>query len=906
MKFFWNKQKKTSGVKAWVARQSTTRLYMVGTLILLAILGFGALMTALGNALFFEGYAADGAFQLLNPLRRLMDGQVLGQDFNFFHGVGVPLLHLPFYLLFGQGLFGEELTRWLVSPVLFSLSAFCFFYVLRRKVTFALSMSMVVTALAMLIIPFLVLPLTSILGVRSVAPVFLLALVLNQVRLSHPIVKDARSKFVRSWTWYELSAGVLLAISLLCGTEFGMAAILAFIIAHLAYSVRPKESFKVRLSSLIRVGATFVVSLFAILSVITLGHPLEPLKYALVDIPTDQFWYFGVPPNDYIHFGNAIVTFLTDWRLLVMWGIALLAGLFVWRVHRLGKYRVETQAFIFGLLAGVFAMVSMLGYYSNSQAGALGRMGLLVGCAALFILAGHWKKSISWGVELGRFKRRYKITPASAWRGLAFAFVVASLMYAAIMFVFVKNEFALGDTLRKARDYVTGADTNLLDDKWKDVDEAIVPVVQSDNTVEIVDTNVNGFEHGVQGSQVLVRAGDKSSFVRARQIVYFPKAGRQIIERVETRGDTQLATLQDKSTKLDPAKDGAPGKLIVAEDFKHDNTKLWSLYTGVLNEEMGIMNPSRGGYDYIIHALGKERREQYVGDFAEQKPQYVLTFTHGYFTWEGWMQNSHWEFYSLIDQNYEVVKESSTYALWKRKDQPWSNQHALSQPWQQLTVTPGSDRIDLPKLSFDNAPDMEAYGLEQSQKDRQRLIDLGERVDERPVASREVYDQYILDRLHARQDEDRRNRENNGPETEALQKQASEDKKQNEATEKNKPEKERKTNEAPQLHLPRPKRQVILLKLQYETSSPLSFIPVLGKTTRYMVEQNNVYTSTVASLKPYANEMVLPIVISEQNKDPYIRLNTYSLLPGKGSIKVLKAEWTMLDTSIQNLKILTD
>jgi hypothetical protein len=906
IKFFWSKQKKTSGVKAWIAKQSTTRLYMVGTLILLAVLGFGALITALGNALFFEGYAADGAFQLLNPLRRLMDGQVLGQDFNFFHGVGVPLLHLPFYLLFGQGLFGEELTRWLVSPALFSLSAFCFFYVLRRKFTFALGMSMVVTALAMLIIPFLVLPLTSILGVRSVAPVFLLALVLNQVRLSRPIVKDARSKFIKSWTWYELSAGVLLAVSLLCGTEFGMAAILAFIIAHLAYAVRPKESFKIRLLSLSRVGASFAVSLFGILSAITLGHPFEPLKYALIDIPTDQFWYFGVPPNDYIHFNNAIVTIMTDWRILIMWGIALVAGLFAWRVHRLRKYRVETQAFIFGLLAGVFAMVSMLGYYSNSQAGALGRMGLLVGGAALFILVGHWKKPVSWGLELGRFKRRYRIQPAQAWRGLAVVFIVASLVYAAAMFAFVKKEFALGDTLRKARDYVTGVDTNLLDDKWKDVDEAIVPVVQADNSVEIVDTSDNGFEHGVSGAQLLVKAGDKSSFIRARQIVYFPKAGRQIIDRVETRGDQQLVTLQNKSVKLDPAKDGAPSKLIVAEDFKHDNTKMWSLYTGVLNEEMGIMNPSHGGYDYIIHALGPERREQYVRDFVQQQPQFVLTFTHGYFTWEGWMQNSHWEFYSLIDQNYEVVKESSTYALWKRKDQAWDNKHAQSQPWQPLAVTPGSDRIDLPKLSFDNVPDIEAYGLEQSEKDRQRMIDLGKQVDPRSSAGREVYDQYILEKLHERQDEERRNRENNGPETEALQKKASEDKWQNEAAEKNKPEKERKTNEAPLLHLPRPKRQVVLLKLQYETSSPLSFIPVLGKTTRYMVEQNNVYTSTVASLKPYTNEMILPIVISEKNNDPYIRLNTYSLLPGKGSIKILKAEWTTLDTSVQNLKILTD
>lgn len=98
----------------------------------------------------------------------------------------------------------------------------------------------------------------------------------------------------------------------------------------------------------------------------------------------------------------------------------------------------------------------------------------------------------------------------------------------------------------------------------------------------------------------------------------------------------------------------------------------------------------------------------------------------------------------------------------------------------------------------------------------------------------------------------------------------------------------------------------MLLKLTYEVSSPFSFVPVLGKTMRYMVEPNNVYSRTVASLKPYVNEMIIPIVISEDNHDSYVRLNTYSLLPGKGTIKIDKAEWAPLETSVQNLKVLTD
>lgn len=906
MKSNLNIQKQASKARAWLAAQPTSRLYAVGAAILLLILGFGAVMTALGNALFFEGYAADGAFQLLNPLRRLMDGQVLGRDFNFFHGVGVPLLHLPFYVIFGQGLFAEEVTRWLVSPLLFSLSAFVFFYVLRRRFIFALAMSMVVTALGMLIIPFLVLPLTSILGVRSVIPVFLLAVILNQSRLRRRVFKS-NHKLLKPWTWYEVGVGTIMAASLLCGTEFGMAAILAFVIARLAYPVAKGERPSLRWLSVGRAVTAFVTSLLVILSVITLGNPFEPLKYALIDIPTDQFWYFGVPPNDYVHWGNALVTFLGDERLLAMWSAALVAGLLVYRVHRLKGYRVETQAFVFGLLAGVFAMVSMLGYYSSSQAGALARMALLVGGAALVILAAQWKRPANAGFEFGRLKRRFRLNPSQAWRGLAIVFITVSLIFAASLFAFVKDEFAIGDTLRKARDYLTGADTNLLGDKWKDIDEVIVPIVQEHNNVEIVDANDAGFIHGVKagGGQLVVKAGDRNSFIRPGQIVYLPKAGRQIIRKVETQGDRQVVTLQSKSAKLDPAKDGAPSRLVVAEDFKHNNTKMWSLYTGVLNEEMGILNSSGGGYDYIIHALGPERREKYVQDFAQQQPQFVLSFTRGYFAWEGWMQNSHWEFYSLLDQNYEVVKETPTYALWKRKDQQWANQHVQSQPWQQLTVVPGSDRIDLPKLSFGNIPDVEAYGLQQTDQEHQRLIEMGRQVDPRPRVERAEYDQYALDKMHERQEEERVNRENNGPETEALQKEADNKKREAQQSEKDKPQK-KKLDTTPLLHLPRAKRQVVLLKLQYEVSTPFSFVPVLGKTTRYMVEQNNTYTSTIASLKPYTNEMILPIVISEYSQDPYIRLNTYSLLPGKGTIKVLKAEWTTLDTPVANLKTLTD
>lgn len=63
---------------------------------LLVFVGY-AVFAALGNGLAMDSYAANGTFQLYNPLRRLLDGEVLARDFPFFHGVGVPLLHFPLF-----------------------------------------------------------------------------------------------------------------------------------------------------------------------------------------------------------------------------------------------------------------------------------------------------------------------------------------------------------------------------------------------------------------------------------------------------------------------------------------------------------------------------------------------------------------------------------------------------------------------------------------------------------------------------------------------------------------------------------------------------------------------------------------------------------------------------------------
>lgn len=885
-------------LKLRLARLPTSHLLLVGSFILLVALIFCGGMVALNNALFFDGHAENGAFQLLNPLRRMANGEVIGRDFNFFHGVGVPLLHLPVYYLFGQGIVGAEMARWLVSPLFFVISAFCVFYAFRRKFIFALVATLVATIISMLTIPFLVTPLTSILGVRSVVPIFLLAVILLQKKLNRPITNRGAC-WLNSFTWYELIVGVLLAMGVICGTEFGAAALIAYVVVAIFYRPNSKSDWQSRAWGVVRTIAVFAIALFGLLSIITLGHPIMPLKYAFLDIPADQSWYFGVPPNRFLYIGGIWRVISSDPMLPIV-ATTIVVGLMLFGVAvRFFADRIQKQAILFGLLSGVLSLVSMLGYFSGTQASALARMCILIGILSLVVLFDRWRRPISAAIELGRWHKRLKVKPAMAGKALAGLYVVLALVTLIIVVVVIKHNYDIFKTFRKAASYVTGVDTNVYSARWNDVAEMIVPIVQADNNLEILDVNSDGFTHGVNDlkKQVVVDAQDKGKFIHHGQVVYLQGAGRQIIASTATAGGSRVViTLQNKKTMLNPDVDGAPNRLIVSEDFSHNNNKVWSLYTGLLNAEMGLVHPSSGGYDYIIHALGKQRRDDYVSDFSKIQPQYMIGFSPQYFGWENWIENEHWDFYSLLDKNYTMVKETPIYALWKRKDQPWIDNAYSQLGWQQLTIDESDSKIIIPKLSFDNLPDVNEYNQQSMQQERDRVIKMGREPAELPEQlAEDQYYEYVVQRMHVGRLWAQKQFESHGNETDA-----------NEINQNLKKAEDDANQLQPELFIPRPKRQIVLVKVRYEASQPLSWIPLLGRTSRFMLETNNVFSKTAISLRPYANEAIFPVVISELNDDSYVRYKTYSLLPGGGLLKITDAQYTVLETSVENLKLLTD
>ena len=161
---------------------------------------------------YFHEYLADGAFQLFNPLRRIAAGQQGGVDFQFFHGLGIPYLHYPFFRLFGGGLNGSEGARHLVSFLAYMASYTVVFYAATRRIRSTL----ILLALAMPVSEYLgffslITPGNSLIGVRSTMPVFLLAILLARLYRTRE----------------SLLFGIGLGATFLLGTEQGLACIVA-------------------------------------------------------------------------------------------------------------------------------------------------------------------------------------------------------------------------------------------------------------------------------------------------------------------------------------------------------------------------------------------------------------------------------------------------------------------------------------------------------------------------------------------------------------------------------------------------------------------------------------------------------------------------------------------------------
>lgn len=88
--------------------------------------------------------------------------------------------------------------------------------------------------------------------------------------------------------------------------------------------------------------------------------------------------------------------------------------------------------------------------------------------------------------------------------------------------------------------------------------------------------------------------------------------------------------------------------------------RIWSTYAGLAEAAYGEFHPS---YDYIIHALGPERRAAYLEEFDRFRPRHVQTLRTSLFRYEEWLRVMHWDFYERVLRDYRVVSRTG-YSLW--------------------------------------------------------------------------------------------------------------------------------------------------------------------------------------------------------------------------------------------------
>jgi hypothetical protein len=321
-------------------------------------------VTGWAEARVFTGSPVDGPFQLLNALRRLHAGERAGTDFPFFHGVGVPWLHYPGFLVLGASLWASELTRQWLSPLLYLVSMWAFASVSLRD----RSKTIVFVALGVLLsfplgLRELYTPGNSLLGIRSTMPVFFFTVLLT--RWGAPI----KAAF----------GGMLVALSWICGTDQGLMLLAACGGIGALMLMRRRPLGGVLIGSLF-VGVLMLVPLLMLIT----GPNVKPaLRYAFVDLPADQFWFFGAPPN----------TFPADlWalRFIGLRAIAVISmSVVVWLVLFLRPSKTpETTVLLLMLMAGLLSCLSYLGLLSASYFAPLGRM-LLLGTLMWVLSAWH-------------------------------------------------------------------------------------------------------------------------------------------------------------------------------------------------------------------------------------------------------------------------------------------------------------------------------------------------------------------------------------------------------------------------------------------------------------------------------------------------------------------------------------
>ncbi|HEY2909007.1 MAG TPA: hypothetical protein VGI99_02115 [Gemmataceae bacterium] len=330
------------------------------TIIVLWIVTY--LARVLPDITLFPGHEGDGPFQLFNPLRRIAAGQTGGTDFQYFHGLGIPYLHYPIYALGGKTLYSAELARHLISMIAFLGSTIVVFAALTQRLTPTLVLTVLAIALnEQLELHGLSKAGNGLMGLRTAAPYFALAVLLWEFR-------PRREAAI---------LGPILGLGFLLGVEHGVAALAMVGIVWLGrrWFQLPGGSFRWLGGVLAGMALTAGSCLLAI------GGPsgaAAAIRFAFLEMPQDQFWYFGVPPNPFLVTWFDVATDRPLW-LRAVGPFVIVVAMAIRRMRTYPNERPVLLA-VLGLVAyGTLGLASYFGYCSIHYLEPLTRVAIIGG-----------------------------------------------------------------------------------------------------------------------------------------------------------------------------------------------------------------------------------------------------------------------------------------------------------------------------------------------------------------------------------------------------------------------------------------------------------------------------------------------------------------------------------------------
>ncbi len=378
------------------------------------------LVSGFAAAYWFDGAPGNGPFQMLNPLRRIAAGQTPGTDFVFYHGVGLPYLYYPIFAFSGKNLAASELSRqWTTCLFFFGTAVFFVRALLGKSPWWPVALAGLIGSLE-LAFPAVATPGLSQVASRSTMPLLVFAILLL------PITE--RRKAVLS--------GLVLGIAWICGTEHGISLTLAFLVTGMLSLWHPARIKHAQLL-LLTLGTAAVTATAAFLLVCGPAGAAQALHYALVELPSDKFWFDGAPPNPYLGTWNDlfssrhfILPLLPTLAALVLLGII---ARWFWR-SRASVFGDQDGVMCLMLVYGLLSGIPLLGVFSKHYVLPLVRVLAFVA----LILAVRYRHLLHWWP---------RITQGFRWSGAAaFAIVALVLMQATVVRAYALNRHLTADS----------------------------------------------------------------------------------------------------------------------------------------------------------------------------------------------------------------------------------------------------------------------------------------------------------------------------------------------------------------------------------------------------------------------------------------------------------------------------